>query len=66
VVDRLATRHKDFPILVIDLQDEPGRTFRAVPGEIQSIENNLSIANMRFYEFANNVGPDGVFRGFPA
>ena len=30
-----------------------------------SRENNLSIANMDFREFAESVDPDGVFRGFP-
>jgi hypothetical protein len=29
------------------------------------IENNLSLANMDFEEFAEAVDPDGVFRGFP-
>jgi hypothetical protein len=41
------------------------QTFRAIPSEIQSIQNNLSIANMDFEEFANSVDDDGVFRGFP-
>ncbi|MFJ9314787.1 SRPBCC domain-containing protein [Pimelobacter simplex] len=43
----------------------PGRTFRCVAGEIASIEANLSISNMDFAEFADAVGEDGVFRGFP-
>jgi hypothetical protein len=38
--------------------------FRALPSQIQSIQNNLSIGNMDFEEFANNIDPDGVFRGF--
>jgi len=66
VVDRTASEHPDFPILVMDLCHERGRTFRAVPSEIQGIENNLSIANMDFFEFADNVHEDGVFRGFPS
>jgi hypothetical protein len=28
------------------------------------VENNLSVANMDFHEFADNVEDDGVFRGF--
>jgi hypothetical protein len=40
------------------------RSFRAVPSQIQGIENNLSIANMDFEEFARAVDKDGVFRGF--
>ena len=66
VVDMTATQHPDFPILVMDLRHERGRTFRAIPSQIQSIENNLSIANMDFFEFADNVKEDGVFRGFPS
>jgi hypothetical protein len=65
VVDKFTTQHPEFPILVIDLHHERGRTFRAIPSRIQSIENNLSIANMDFFEFADNVDEDGVFRGFP-
>jgi len=42
------------------------QTFRAIPATIQSIENNLSIANMDYADFANSVQADGVFRGFPA
>jgi hypothetical protein len=41
------------------------KTFRAIPSTIQGIENNLSIANMDFEDFANSVDDDGVFRGFP-
>jgi hypothetical protein len=36
-----------------------------VPAELWSVENNLSLANMDFHQFADNVAPDGVFRGFP-
>lgn len=53
------------PLLILDLYDGSGREFRAIPSQIQSIENNLSIANMDFEEFAESVDEDGVFRGFP-
>lgn len=65
VVDRTAIESSEHPVLVIDLYDEPGRTFRALPSCVQSIENNLSISNMDFEEFARAVGKDGIFRGFP-
>jgi hypothetical protein len=65
VVDRLALSHPERPILVVDLDTEPGRVFRVVPSEMWGVENNLSIANMDFDEFAGAVDPDGVFRGFP-
>ena len=65
IVDQTALTHPDHPILVVDLHDEPGRTFRVIPFEMCSVENNLSIANMDFSEFADNVDKDGIFRGFP-
>jgi hypothetical protein len=52
-------------VLVVDLYDELGRTFRVIPIEMWSVENNLSVANMDFYEFADSVDADGVFCGFP-
>jgi hypothetical protein len=65
VVDRTASSSPDFPLLIVDLYDGSGREFRAIPSQIQAIENNLSIANMDFEEFADSVDDDGVFRGFP-
>jgi len=65
IVDKTAARSPEFPILVMDLHRERGRTFRAGPSEIQSIQNNLSISNMDFDEFADSADADGVFRGFP-
>lgn len=65
VVDRVALTHPEHPILVIDLYDNPGRVFRVIPSEMWGVENNLSIANMDFFEFADNVDEYGVFRDFP-
>ena len=65
IVDRITLSDPDRPILVMDLYTEPGRTFRVVPREMWAIENNLSIANMDFAEFAEAVDREGVFRGFP-
>ena len=65
VVDRTALTHPESPVLVVDLGRERGRTFRVVPREMWGVENNLSISNMDFYEFADNVDPDGIFRDFP-
>lgn len=65
IVDRIALVQPDHPILVVDLLAEPGRKFRVIPSEMWSVENNLSIANMDFEEFAEAVDADGVFRGFP-
>jgi hypothetical protein len=65
IVDLFSLSHREHPILVIDLLDEPGRSFRVIPSEMWSVENNLSIANMDFHEFANSVDLDNIFRGFP-
>ena len=65
VVDRTATSLSDYPLLVVDLYERSGREFRAIPSRVQSIENNLSIANMDFEDFAESVDESDVFRGFP-
>lgn len=64
IVDRETVAKPDHPILVLDLAEQKGRTFRSVPAQIQAIENNLSIANMDFADFADAVDSEGVFRGF--
>lgn len=80
VVDRECIENHEHPILVLgfypsDIEsfDRPPRDtpvgdiakFRALPSQIQGIENNLSLANMDFENFADSVDDDGVFRGFP-
>jgi hypothetical protein len=65
LVDSVTITHPEMPLLAVDLRHEPGRSFRVVPTKMWSVENNLSMSNMDFFEFANNVDPDGVFRGFP-
>ena len=65
VVDRTAISLPNYPLLIVDLFERSGREFRAIPSQTQSIENNLSIANMDFEEFAESVDERGVFRGFP-
>lgn len=66
VADSVSMAHPERPLLVVELYDGSGQSFRAVPRQIQSIENNLSIANMDFDEFASAVDGDGIFRGFRA
>ena len=77
VADAATFRSAECPLLVVGFRSTEessagGRgerreiqTFRAIPATIQSIENNLSIANMDYADFANSVQADGVFRGFP-
>jgi len=64
VVDSVTIAAPEHPILVIDLsEDEAEEPFRSTPSQIQAIENNLSLANMDFFEFAGDVDSDGVYRG---
>jgi hypothetical protein len=65
VVDGVTIASPDRAILVIDLTDEPGRTFRVAPSEMWGVEHNLSLANLDFRDFAESAGNDGIFRGFP-
>ncbi|WP_329791581.1 hypothetical protein V1227_06565 [Lentzea sp. DG1S-22] len=73
VVDETTIRSPGHPILVVDLGSEPdpaddwpgepaGRSFRALPHTIQEIENNLTIANTGWEDFAGHVDADGVRR----
>jgi hypothetical protein len=63
VADSIAISKPDHPLLVVDLEEEPGRRFRAVAAAISQIDSNLSISNMGFEEFAERVDAGGVFRG---
>jgi hypothetical protein len=65
VVDQECVTKPDHPILVVDVFVRKGRTFRAAPSQVQAIENNLSIANCDWEDFADHVEADGVFRGLP-
>jgi hypothetical protein len=44
-------------------EDGPGRSVRALPYQVRRIGANLGISNTDFVDYAEEVGPDGVFRG---
>lgn len=62
--DAEALNDPEHPILCVDLIEQPGRTFRCIPSELWGVDNNLSLANMDFDEFASSVDARGVHRGF--
>jgi hypothetical protein len=65
VVDEVAVAAPEHPLLVINLNSRVDSTqFRALPRQVQGIQNNLSLANMDYVDFARSVDGDGVFRGF--
>jgi len=65
VVDVLAISRPEHSILVVNLNAGVGvGPFRTLPDQVQSIQNNLSLANMDYLEYARSTDADGVFRGF--
>jgi hypothetical protein len=65
VVDHVTITSPEMPLIVLDMHHEPGRWFRVPPSKMWAIENNLSLGNMSFRDFADSTDPDNVFRGFP-
>jgi hypothetical protein len=65
IVDKTAISKPEHPLLIVDLLEDRGNKFRALAPHVASIENNLSLANMSFDEFAEAVDETGVFRGLP-
>lgn len=63
VADGVTIANVERPLLVIST-DEQATWFRCLPSTVQAIQNNLSLANMDFVDFADAVDADGVFRGF--
>ena len=63
VVDTVAIKKPNHPLLCIDLTDGKGKNFRVVASEVQGVENNLSVGNFCFDELAELVDEDGVFQG---
>ena len=63
VADAMTLSHPDRPILCIDMAS-PQNSFRVVPEQLWGVENNLSLANMDWEEFAGAVDAGGIFRGF--
>jgi hypothetical protein len=65
VVDAVTVSSRDHPVLVLDLSEEGAcEPFRSTPRQVQAIQNNLSLCNMDFHEFADAADADGIFRGF--
>jgi hypothetical protein len=63
IADSRTMREDEMSLLCVD-PIPPGGQFRCIPGQLWGVENNVSLANMDFSEFASAVDPDGVFRGF--
>jgi hypothetical protein len=65
VADDVAIAAPEHPVLVVNLNaGVETQPFRTLPRQVQGIQNNLSLANMDYIDFARSVGGDGVVRGF--
>jgi hypothetical protein len=65
IVDQMTLEDSEYPVLVVDLVDEPYASFRATARLVGAIAANLGIGNADFYDFASLVDEDGVFRKIP-
>lgn len=63
VADQVTMTHPECPVICVNVF-APERMFRVIPSELWSAENNLSLANMDFDEFADSAAKDGIYRGF--
>jgi hypothetical protein len=64
IADRLSMEGLEQTVLAVDLVDKPGRSFRLILPQVGIVDANWSVSNMDFFEVADNVDADGVFRGF--
>jgi hypothetical protein len=64
IADERAFKGSESTLLVVDLWEEPGRSFRVVLSQMLSVHANLWLANMDFVDYADSVDSHGVFRGF--
>ncbi|MEU8677649.1 hypothetical protein [Streptomyces sp. NPDC048560] len=64
LADRTTMTDPSYPLLAVDLSDEPGRTIRVPVEWYPDISTNLSICNMDFADFADSADGSSTFRGF--
>jgi hypothetical protein len=65
VFDGRTAADPKLPLLVFDPVEEPGQSFRAYPPHIFTIETNLLVGNISFYEFERMLDEDGIYCGYP-
>jgi len=63
IADGRTLSDPEMPLLCVDPIPPRGQ-FRCIAAQLWGVENNVSLANMDFSEFAAAVEADGVFRGF--
>ena len=63
VADGVTMTHPERLVLCLELPSAQ-KSFRVVLPQLWSVENNLSLANLDFDDFAGAVDGEGVYRGF--
>ena len=64
LADAVTMSNGEWLLLAVDLESEPGRTFRVPPSAFTDVSANLAIANMDFADFADATDEAGTFQGF--
>ncbi|BDD81665.1 hypothetical protein TPB0596_14280 [Tsukamurella pulmonis] len=74
IADRRTLTEPELPILAVwtssfvydaaEVDESKLRPFRVIPSQLWSVEANINISNMDWWEFLGSVDDDGVFRGF--
>ncbi|MEV1294332.1 hypothetical protein [Pseudonocardia sp. NPDC049635] len=64
VVDERTLTDHEFPLVVADLRDEPGRTARIAAAHLRSVRDSASDIGFAAYADHAQLQPDRVFRGF--
>ena len=64
VVDRETLADPEHPVLAVDLEGQPGRTFRVIPAWMWDVQVNLAISNTDWESYAAEAGAEGVYRGW--
>lgn len=65
LIDHRTVTDPEHPVLVVELSERSGRTFRLVPPAMWEVQNNLSIANSDWEDFADFTDANGVYQGLP-
>ncbi|MGI5224426.1 DUF6924 domain-containing protein [Actinoallomurus sp. CA-142502] len=62
VADDVTFSSAERSLLLVDLREEPGRTFRAGPDAFRSAIGNLAIQNQSFDDYVRCLDDSGVYR----
>jgi hypothetical protein len=63
LVDEETLGDPEYPVIAVDLADEPGQSFRVIAAEVFSVQTNVDLATTDFADFARAAGRGGVYRG---